>query len=192
MMKTCLSCDAPASVRYPRGVSLGVPMDPEPMALPIGKGELLRDGTDVAIVAIGVTVWQAHQGGRAAGARRDLYRRGQRAVCEAPGQGADRGRGEARPVSASRWRKARRWAASVRRCLNRSRTQGITHLRTKLIGLPDWFIEQGPQDLLRERYGLTAEGIYESIKALMGQAEAAADRVGSFTGGHLHGDEQGS
>ena len=61
MVKTCLSYDGPASVRYPRGVSLGVTMDQEPAALPIGKGELLRDGTDVAIVAIGVTVWQAVQ-----------------------------------------------------------------------------------------------------------------------------------
>ena len=29
------------------------------MALPIGKGEVLKEGTDVAIVAIGVTVWEA-------------------------------------------------------------------------------------------------------------------------------------
>ena len=59
MLKTCVQYDGPASVRYPRGVSLGVTMDQEPKALPIGKGELLRDGTDVAIVAIGVPVWQA-------------------------------------------------------------------------------------------------------------------------------------
>ncbi|MGH7258966.1 MAG: 1-deoxy-D-xylulose-5-phosphate synthase, partial [Nitrospiraceae bacterium] len=61
LMKTGLSCDAPASIRYPRGVSLGVPMDLEPVALPIGKGELLRDGSDVAIISIGVTTWQAHK-----------------------------------------------------------------------------------------------------------------------------------
>ena len=29
--------------------------------MPIGKGELLKDGTDVAIIAIGVSVWQAVQ-----------------------------------------------------------------------------------------------------------------------------------
>ena len=44
---------------------------------------------------------------------------------------------------------------------------GITHVTTKVLGLPDWYIEQGPQDLLRERYGLTAEGIYESVKELV-------------------------
>jgi 1-deoxy-D-xylulose-5-phosphate synthase len=61
MMKTCVQHDGPISVRYPRGVSLGVTMDAAPQALPIGKGELIKDGTDVAIIAIGVSVWQAHQ-----------------------------------------------------------------------------------------------------------------------------------
>ena len=46
---------------------------------------------------------------------------------------------------------------------------GITNVATKIAGLPDWYIEQGPQDLLRESYGLTAEGIYESAKALLAQ-----------------------
>jgi 1-deoxy-D-xylulose-5-phosphate synthase len=39
-------------------------------------------------------------------------------------------------------------------------------LPTKVLGLPDWYIEQGPQDLLREKYGLTADGIYDQAKAL--------------------------
>src|SRR5262249_60319976 len=59
MLKTCIQYDGPASVRYPRGLSLGVAMDQQPHALPIGKGELLHDGTEVAIVAIGVPVSQA-------------------------------------------------------------------------------------------------------------------------------------
>ena len=59
MVKSCISYDRPAAVRYPRGSSLGVDMDPMPQALPLGKGELLREGTDIALVAIGVTVHQA-------------------------------------------------------------------------------------------------------------------------------------
>ena len=51
--------DQPAAVRYPRGSGLGVKMDQVPEALPLGKGELLREGTDIAMVAIGVTVHQA-------------------------------------------------------------------------------------------------------------------------------------
>ena len=41
MLKTSLQYEGPASVRYPRGVSLGVPMDREQKELPIGKGELI-------------------------------------------------------------------------------------------------------------------------------------------------------
>ena len=37
---------------------------------------------------------------------------------------------------------------------------------TKVLGLPDWYIEQGPQELLREKYGLTADGIYDQTKVL--------------------------
>ena len=72
--------------------------------------------------------------------------------------------------------------------------EGLTHLRTKLIGLPDWYIEQGPQDLLRERYGLTADGIYSSVKALFGASVATDDaaRLASLVGSLPHGDEQGS
>ena len=51
--------------------------------------------------------------------------------------------------------------------------EGVTHLPTKVLGLPDWYIEQGPQDLLREKYGLTAEGIYQAVKALSAQTVSA-------------------
>ncbi len=191
LMKTGLSCDAPASVRYPRGVSLGVPMDPEPVALPIGKGELLRDGTDVAIISIGVTTWQAHK------AAERLEQEGiSTAVVNARFVKpldkeliVDVAKRVQYLVTVEEGAKMGGFGSAVLEALS---DEGITHLCTKLIGLPDWYIEQGPQDLLRERYGLTAEGIYESVKQLMGKARASEDRVGSFTGGHLHGDEQGS
>jgi 1-deoxy-D-xylulose-5-phosphate synthase len=61
--------------------------------------------------------------------------------------------------------------------------------------LPDWYIEQGPQDFLRERYGLTAEGIYQSVKELIGKTQAPSpDKLtfASSTDRLPHGDEQGS
>jgi 1-deoxy-D-xylulose-5-phosphate synthase len=42
----------------------------------------------------------------------------------------------------------------------------IVNVPTHCIGLPDWYIEQGPQDLLREKYGLTANGIHEQARRL--------------------------
>ncbi len=56
MLKTAVEHNGPAALRYPRGDGLGVTLDEELVCLPIGKGELLREGTDVLIVGIGSTV----------------------------------------------------------------------------------------------------------------------------------------
>ena len=51
--------DGPIALRYPRGAGIGVPMQNESQALPIGKGEVLREGEDLLIVAIGNRVYPA-------------------------------------------------------------------------------------------------------------------------------------
>lgn len=53
--------DGPIALRYPRGSGVGVSLLGEPRILPIGRGELLREGTDVAIVALGSTVLPAER-----------------------------------------------------------------------------------------------------------------------------------
>jgi len=57
MLKTAFSIgNGPVAIRYPRGAGVGVSMN-EPMhLLPIGRGELLREGNDVAILAAGTMV----------------------------------------------------------------------------------------------------------------------------------------
>ena len=59
MLKTAVDHDGPAAVRYPRGSVIGVKLDDELRSLEIGKGELLRPGKDLVIVAIGSTVHSA-------------------------------------------------------------------------------------------------------------------------------------
>ncbi len=59
MLKTAIDHNGPAAVRYPRGSGIGVELDQELQALPIGKGEVVREGKDVLIVAIGSTVQSA-------------------------------------------------------------------------------------------------------------------------------------
>ncbi len=61
MLKTAVYHPGPAALRYPRGAGLGVPLDPEMKQLEIGKGEVIRDGTDIAIFAYGHTVESAKQ-----------------------------------------------------------------------------------------------------------------------------------
>jgi 1-deoxy-D-xylulose-5-phosphate synthase len=53
MLFTAMQLNTPSSVRYPRGTGPGVAVNPEMSALPIGKGELRRQGKRVAILAFG-------------------------------------------------------------------------------------------------------------------------------------------
>lgn len=59
MLKTAIYHPGPAALRYPRGASLGIPMDAEIKELEIGKGEVLREGTDISLVAYGHMVYPA-------------------------------------------------------------------------------------------------------------------------------------
>ena len=56
MLYTGIQIDGPASVRYPRGGGPGVAVEKEMTALPIGKGEVRRQGKKVAILAFGVVL----------------------------------------------------------------------------------------------------------------------------------------
>ncbi|MBS0164490.1 MAG: 1-deoxy-D-xylulose-5-phosphate synthase [Nitrospira sp.] len=193
MMKTAMEYNSPISVRYPRGVTLGVRMDDAPHTLPIGKGELLKDGTDVAIMAIGVSVWQAME------AAQRLSEEGvSTAVVNArfvkpldQEMVVDVAKRVRYVVTVEEGCKMGGFGSAVLETLAEA---GVSGVKAKVLGLPDWYIEQGPQDLLRERYGLTAEGIYQSVKELIGKAPAGKTQfVGAVHAGHLpHGDEQGS
>jgi 1-deoxy-D-xylulose-5-phosphate synthase len=56
MLHTAIAYPGPISLRYPRGEGCGVALADNFAKLPIGKAELLRDGADVVIAAIGQTV----------------------------------------------------------------------------------------------------------------------------------------
>jgi 1-deoxy-D-xylulose-5-phosphate synthase len=165
MVQTGLVHDGPTAVRYPRGSSLGVPLDPEPVPLEIGQGELLVEGRDVAILAIGVTVSEAMKAAEqlkedgvsvaVINARfvkpldKDLIREVAKNVkCLVTVEEGCRMGG---------------FGSAVLEFLSE---EECWDLPTKVLGLPDWYIEQGPQDLLRQKYGLTADGIYDQTKAL--------------------------
>jgi 1-deoxy-D-xylulose-5-phosphate synthase len=174
MVKTCLTYEGPASVRYSRGSSWGVPMDPYPTALPVGRGELLRDGTDIAIMAIGIMVLPAMQ------VAERLAEEGiSAAVVNAR---------FVKPLDheliAQVAKKVRCLLTVEEGCrmggfgsavLESLSEQEIFHLPTRLLGLPDKYIEQGPQDLLRVNYGLTADGIYQEAKQVLAVAEVGVE-----------------
>ncbi len=53
MLYTGFLLDQPAAVRYPRGAGPGVPVQEEMTALPLGKGEMRRSGSKIALLAFG-------------------------------------------------------------------------------------------------------------------------------------------
>ncbi|MEZ4525891.1 MAG: 1-deoxy-D-xylulose-5-phosphate synthase [Desulfobacterales bacterium] len=56
MLLTALHHDGPIALRYPRGSAVGVRIDPQISPLPIGKGEILRQGNDLLLLAVGSSV----------------------------------------------------------------------------------------------------------------------------------------
>ena len=58
MVKTAVSYqEGPIAFRYPRGTGMGVKMASEPQVLPIGKSEIVREGEDVLVIAVGNRVY---------------------------------------------------------------------------------------------------------------------------------------
>ena len=144
-------------------------MDAKPEALPIGKGELLKSGNDITLVAIGVTVCQAVE----AAAR--LEQEGiSAAVVNArfvkPLDGELIREVSQKSKCLLTIEESSRMGGFGSAVLQYLSDEGMYNLPTKCLGLPDWYIEQGPQNLLREKYGLTADGIYQQAKQLFEKA----------------------
>ncbi|MBW2367179.1 MAG: 1-deoxy-D-xylulose-5-phosphate synthase [Deltaproteobacteria bacterium] len=59
MLKTALSHSGPVAVRYPRGSATGVPIDEDISPIPMGASEILTEGDDLLILAIGRSVHEA-------------------------------------------------------------------------------------------------------------------------------------
>ncbi|MGD1104218.1 MAG: 1-deoxy-D-xylulose-5-phosphate synthase, partial [Terriglobia bacterium] len=57
MLYTAINLNGPAALRFPRGNGMGVAMDPEMKALEIGKAEILCEGSDIGILALGSMVY---------------------------------------------------------------------------------------------------------------------------------------
>jgi 1-deoxy-D-xylulose-5-phosphate synthase len=158
MLKTALYSGSPMALRYPRGAGYGVNMDSELKTLEIGKGELLTEGSDLCIIAIGSTVYPALQ---AAGA---LKQKGiMVSVVNAR---------FVKPLDAeliiSCAQKTGRIITVEENALQGGfgsavlellYDNGLQDVKVKRLGVPDRYIEQGSQAQLRKDLGIDAEGI---------------------------------
>jgi 1-deoxy-D-xylulose-5-phosphate synthase len=59
MLHTSLQLGAPAFIRYPRGAGLGVKIKTQPSTLPVGQAEVIRQGSNIMLWALGPMVQEA-------------------------------------------------------------------------------------------------------------------------------------
>ncbi len=158
----------PMAIRYPRSAGLGVELESELREIPVGKAELLRYGEDVAILAIGNTVAPSVKA-----AREILSPAGIEAtvidarfakpldselIIDLAGHISNIITVEENALSGG-------FGSTVTGLLNR---EGIYNVRVESIGIPDEFIEQGTQAILRAKYGLDENGIARRVFSLLG------------------------
>jgi len=167
MIRTAIECPGPIAFRYPRGKGTGVRMDDSTQPIEIGKGEVLREGKDVLILAIGSTVYPCLH------AAERLEKAGVHAT-----------------VINSRFLKPLddgllcRWAKGIGRVLTVEENilqggfgsavlelfqeRGLFSIRVTRLGIPDLFVENGPQSVLRTKYGIDENGIVQEVLQMLG------------------------
>jgi 1-deoxy-D-xylulose-5-phosphate synthase len=170
MMFTAMLHDGPAAIRYPRGAGPGVPVKAQPRALEIGVAEVIEDGHDVAIFALGAMLPEAVR--LAAMLRREGL---SAAVVNAR---------FAKPID-------RECVAEyARRCgllvtledhvlaggFGSAVLEALSELGLDVpvvrVGWPDRFIEHGKLEQLRQKYGLTAEAALVKARPYLAAMES--------------------
>jgi len=165
LLYTAMKSGQPMAVRYPRDPGLGVELDTELHEIPIGKGEIIRHGEDVLILAIGNMVAPACE------AAQELASNGIEATV-VNARFAKPLDSELITTLASHIKPVITveentlnggFGSSVVKLLQEA---GICDVPVKNIGIPDEFVEQGTQVILRAKYNLDAKGIAQQVMTL--------------------------
>ncbi|MGO8792776.1 MAG: 1-deoxy-D-xylulose-5-phosphate synthase [Terriglobia bacterium] len=162
MLYTAINANVPAALRYPRGNGMGVTMDPEVKALEIGKGEILREGSDIGILALGAMVYPCLEAAtklEALGIRATVINArfvkplDEDLICCLAAE-------KQFLVTAEEGTEAGGFGSAVATLLQ-DRKIPASILR---IAVPDRIIPHGAPNLLHAKYGLDVDGIFEKIK----------------------------
>ncbi|MBM3474135.1 MAG: 1-deoxy-D-xylulose-5-phosphate synthase [Armatimonadetes bacterium] len=173
MLVTALELPGPSAIRFPRGTGPGVPPPEVPEPLEVGKAEVLGEGDDVLVIALGAAV------ARAVEACDTLREEGLRATvvnarfakpldAELIGNLAAR---IGRVVTVEENALAGGFGSGVVELLSDA---GLDRVHVRRVGLPDRFVSHGDTALLLEECGLDAASLRETIRATAGLSEMAA------------------
>jgi 1-deoxy-D-xylulose-5-phosphate synthase len=183
MLKTAVLCGGPAAVRYPRSEGTGCPLDTDLKSLPVGKSEIIRDGTDLAIFTVGTMAEVALSAAEA------LEKQGvSAAVINAR---------FIKPIDEecilSYVSKTGRIITCEENVLNGGfgsrvlellNSSGIGGVKLTTMGLPDSFIEHGDRDFLLSKYGLTADEMVMNALNLMNLRHFHGRKISRLSGGY--------
>ncbi|MGD0779705.1 MAG: 1-deoxy-D-xylulose-5-phosphate synthase [Dehalococcoidales bacterium] len=171
LLYTAVKARRPMAVRYPRSHGLGVKLDSDLHEIPIGKGEVVRYGDDIAILALGASVAPSLE------AANKLALKGIEAtvvnarfakpldkelITNLASQIKNIVTVEENVLTGG-------FGSSVISLLQES---GLNDVKIKNIGIPDEFVEHGTQAILRAKYGLDAEGIMRQVKEMLSGSTA--------------------
>ncbi len=176
MLRTAIAHDGPAALRYPRGAAEGVELPARAEEIPIGRGELLREGERVALLGYGYGVAVALD------AAAILAEHGL-----APTVADAR---FAKPLDAELIERLARehdllvtieenvlpggFGAGVLEHLEDAFADGPSErARVMRVGLPDRYVTHGKPALLRAEVGLSGEAVAERVLAGLRAAEPA-------------------
>ncbi len=172
MLFTALSHNGPVAIRYPRGAGIGVDLDTEFKTIPIGESEIVREGKDILIIALGSMVYPALE------AAQDLENDSVsacvlncRSVKPLDKNICDLARKTGKVMIVEENIRQGGLGGAVLELFD---DMGLNNIQTRRIGLPDKFVEHGPLNLLRQKYGLDREGIANEARLFCGKKQIQA------------------
>jgi 1-deoxy-D-xylulose-5-phosphate synthase len=165
MLKSSIEYNCPVTIRYPRGAGMGVSLDDDIGKLPFGQAEVLREGKDITIIAIGQQVYCALEAAE---------------LLESKGIDADVINARfAKPLDIKRIvqsvNKTGRLVTVEENILQGGFGSAVLELleesQIKIpvcrIGIADEFVSHGSSKMLRGKYGLTSENIASEALSLI-------------------------
>lgn len=160
MLYTAFQLDTPSAVRYPRGTGPGVNVQKEMQALPIGRGEIRRQGDKVALLAFGSMFTPCLQAAEELNATvanmRFIKPLDDDLVASLAAQHDLLVTVEENTVMGGA-------GSAVTESLH---SQGL-HVKVLQLGLPDIFIDQGDHAQMLADCGLDKNGIIQSVRAII-------------------------
>jgi 1-deoxy-D-xylulose-5-phosphate synthase len=181
LVRTALAQDHPFALHYPRDAGFGVP-EREPEVVPVGRGEVLREGTDLLMVGFGPIVRRAEEVARALAAEGWSA-----AVINARFAKPldrqlilDQARGKSLVVTLEESTASGGFGSAVLEALEEARLvdPAFRNVPLRILGIPgDRFVEHGSVGDLRVLLRLDAAGILEQVREALVALRATPGRA---------------